>query len=192
MKDDLDFRKINEFEKKIIINSISNISSRLPQVIEKIKNNLYISIESLNLRNKFPNIYFIPNHQIKILRILDNDKIISAGLYFGFIKEGNFFLSLEGVEFLFKTNRVSDLIKIKVNEKGEKSILYGNNILKNMVVEISEDTKKKDILGVFNKFDEIIAIAQSKCDHQKFQKLNAKDTIAITLNDKGYYLRKNQ
>jgi len=200
MSDTLGFRKINEIEKQIIITSFSNISTELPQIIENLKIDLYISTESLYIKNKFPNIFLILKDQVELLKTLDvellktldNDKIISAGLYFGFIKKGNFYLSLEGAEFLYKNNVLSDLKKINVNDKGEKSILYGNNILKNIINTIPDSLKQNDILLIFNKNDEIIALARSKYDHQKIQQLKPKEIIAINLNDKGYYLRKNQ
>jgi len=188
----LGFRKINEIEKQVIITSFSNISTELAQIIENLKINLYISTESLYIKNKFPYIFLILKDQVELLKTLDNNKIISAGLYFGFIKKGNFYLSLEGAEFLYKNNILSDLKKINVNDKGEKSILYGNNILKNMINTIPDSLKQNDILLIFNKNDEIIALARSKYDHQKIQQLKPKEIIAINLNDKGYYLRKNQ
>jgi len=45
---------------------------------------------------------------------------------------------------------------------------------------------------IFNRNDEIIALAQSKYNYQNIQKLKPKEIIAINLNDKGYYLRRNQ
>ena len=149
-------------------------------------------MEHLSVKDKFPNIYLITKNQVILLRNLDNDKILSAGLYFGFIKKGSFYLSLEGAEFLYHNSLVSDFKKIHVNDKGEKSILYGNNILKNMIKKIPDSLKQNDVALIFNKNEELIALVQSKYDLQKIQELKPKDIIAINLNDKGYYLRKNQ
>ena len=192
MSNKVNFRLINEIEKDIIISSISNITPKFSLILEDLKLNLYISLGKTLSKHKFLEIYLVSKYQYNLLQSLIDKIIISAGLYFGFIKKGNFFLSLEGVEFLYKNNKHSDLKKINVTNEGEKSILYGNNILKNMIVKIPINIKQKDILVIFNKYDELIAIAQSKYDYQKIQKLKLHDTVAITLNDKGYYLRKNQ
>ncbi len=187
------FRQINEIEKEIISKSLSKISPNIMQILIRSKRTLYISLSEANLKTNYPPIYLISNESLKILDVIEfKTKIYSGGLYFGFIKKGNFFLSLEGLEFLFKSNLLSDLKRINVSDKGEKSILYGNNILKNMILKSPINIKQKDILVVLNKVDEVIAIAQSKHDHQNIQQLKPKEIIAINLNDKGYYLRKNQ
>ncbi len=192
MNDNLYFRRINEIEKQIISNEYSIISIEFPKIIENLKTRLYISIDKLQIKNKFPNIYLIPESQINLLRTLDNDKIISVGLYFGFIKKGKFYLSLEGAEFLFNNNLLSDLKIIQVSDKGEKSILYGNNILNNMIYTIPDFLKENDILLVVNRNEEIIALALSKMNSQKIQKIHPDELIAINLIDKGVYLRENQ
>ncbi|MFX1313839.1 MAG: hypothetical protein ACFFHD_14710 [Promethearchaeota archaeon] len=192
MTNKLNFRLINEFEADVIISSLSNISQKFTQDLEELKLDLYISLDNISSKTKFPEIYLVSKYQFSLLTSLNNDKIVSAGLYFGFIKKGDFFLSLEGIEFLYKRNIFFDLKIINVTDKGEKSILYGNNILKNMIIKIPKNVNQRDILIVVNKFDEIIAIAQSKYHYPKIQKLRPKDIVAITLSDKGYYLRKNQ
>ena len=192
MSDIVSFRQINEIEKEIIITSLSNISSEFSQIIENFRALLYISIGRAVYKNQFPNIFLISKDQDKLLHSLNNNKIISAGLYFGFIKKGNFFLSLESAEFLYKHDIFSDFKRFYVNEKGEKSILYGNNILKNMVIKPPSNLQKQDFLLVFNEIDEIIAIAQSKVENINLQQLKSNDIVAINLNDKGLYLRKKQ
>ena len=192
MSDILDFRRINKIEKKIIINLFSNISAELPNIMENLKNYLYISIESLKIKNRFPIIYLLLKSQVDLLKSLDNDKIISAGLYFGFIKKGNFYISLEGAEFLYDNNLLSNFKKIQVNDKGEKSILYGNNILNKMIYTIPNSLKKNDIILIFNRNEEIIALALSKINYQNTQKDLPDEVIATNLTDKGLYLRVDQ
>ncbi|MFX1303746.1 MAG: NIP7 N-terminal domain-related protein [Promethearchaeota archaeon] len=188
----MSFRQINEIEKEIMITSLSKISSEFSQIIENYRTFLYISIERAVSKNKFPNIFLISKDQVRLLHSLNNNKIISAGLYFGFIKKGNFYLSLEGAEFLYKQDIFSDFKRLYINEKGEKSILYGNNILKKMVIKPPSNLQKQDFLLVFNEIDEIIAIAQSKVENIKFKQLKSNEIIAVNLSDKGLYLRKKQ
>jgi len=193
MRDLKTFRFVNKIETTMIYDFLIKLSPNLLPFFEKTDYRLYISLNELEVESKFPSIFLISENQSILLEKVLKDVIVrSAGVYFGFLKKGNFFLSLEGLEFLFKSNLFSDLKRINVNDKGEKSILYGNNILRNMIIKIPTNTKQKDILVVLNKFDEVIAIAQSKHDHQNIQQLKPKDIIAINLNDKGYYLRRNQ
>lgn len=193
MRDLKTFRLVNKIETTMINDSLIKLSPNILPFFEKNDYRLYISLNRLEAESKFPSIFLISENQGIILeKVLKAVIVRSAGVYFGFIKKGNFFLSLEGLEFLFKSNLFSNLKRINVSDKGEKSILYGNNIQKNMIIKIPINTKQKDILVVLNKFDEVIAIAQSKHDHQSIQQLKPNELIAINLNDKGYYLRRNQ
>ncbi|MFX1418021.1 MAG: PUA domain-containing protein [Promethearchaeota archaeon] len=187
------FRQINEIEKKIIFQSFSNISPNLVEFIRKSKNFLYISLKDLNSRKVYPKIYLVSNHLLKKINLIDlNSKISSIGLYFGFIKKGKFYLSLEGAEFLYREGIFSGFKYIQVNDGGEKSVLYGNNILKSMVNELSSNLRKGDFLLIFNNTNEILAIAQSKVDCSIIDTLKLNSIIAVNLSDKGVYLRENQ
>ncbi len=192
MSDTIRFRKINEIEKQIILTSISNISTELPRIIENLKKFFYVSLEKSITRIKSPKIFFISKEQDKILQSLYPDNIFSTGLYFGFIKKGKFYLSLEGAEFLYKNNRVSTIKRLQVSDAAEKSILYGKNILKNMITELPPNLKNNDFLLIFNNINELIAIGRSYIDKDSFQNLKPSELVAFNLNDKGYYLRISQ
>jgi ribosome biogenesis protein Nip4 len=193
MNDSINFRQINEAEKKIIINTLSNISSKILTSLYNLEKNLFISTYILPTEDNFPNIYLISNDQLKIVDTINNKpRICSVGLYFGFIKKGVFYLSLEGAEYLNKHDIFSEFQTLQVNEKAEKSILYGNNILKSMIIKIPINLKEREFLLIFNKLNEIIAIAQSRVKYQNIQILAQKEIVAMNLSDKGYYLRKKQ
>lgn len=188
------FRVINEIERKMINDSLLKISPQILSVLNEKDSKFYISFNRLNSRNIFPTVYFVPNN---LSTNLDNFKpetiINSAGLYFGFIKKSQFFLSLEGAEFLYKSNVIPQKLKVIVNDKGEKAILYGNKILKKFAPQIPTTLKKNNLLFVFNKSNELISIARSQVDYSEYQeKLSPNDIFAINLVDKGYYLRKKQ
>ena len=185
------FRPINEFERKLILEALSQISTLNSIFRDKMKNRLYISLS--NSRHEFPKIFLVSRAVSKIinnLRITSN--ILSAGLYFGFLKKGKFFLSLEGTEFLYNSSVLTDKTRIILNERGEKSVLYGNNILKGMVQELPSNLQETDFLLLCNEKKELIGIAASRCAYLTYKKLNPEDLIAINLIDKGYYLRKSQ
>ncbi len=187
------FRNINTIELNIIFLSFHDISAKLSPILENLKKFLYISIDKATTEKKFPHIYLITKDLQKIIDESNiRSKIFTAGLYFGFIKKGNFYFSIEGVEYLYNQNIFSEFQRIQVNESGEKSILYGNNILKNMIVKAPENLKEKGFLLIFNNNNEIIAIAQSHINSRRMMNLKAKDIIAINLSDKGLYLRKKQ
>ena len=184
MSETLEFRKINEIEEKIIITSLTKISSEFQQIINDIKKFLYFSTESLTSRSKFPKIFLISKDQYILLQSLNYDRIISAGLYFGFIKKGFFFLSLEGAEFLYRNKYILEKNQIIVNIQGEKSILYGNNILKKMLSNFSIELKINDLVIVLNELKEVIAIGITKVDGNDFYNLESDDLIALNLIDK--------
>ncbi len=187
------FRIINDTEREIIIRSVLKISVKILSVLDKIGYKISIAINNKNTKNNFPLIFLIPKNLFdKINQINPEINIISVGLYFGFIKKGEFYLSLEGAEFLRKHGCFSEKQQLYVTEEGEKSILYGNNISKKMVFKISNNIKNNDFLLILNKLNEVISIAKSLIDYSTYQNVNQKSIVAQNLIDKGYYLRKNQ
>ena len=187
------FRQINKIEFQIINNSLIKISAKFSATLDNLKSILYISIEKSTTEKLFPKIFLISYDQIKLINEINlKETIYAVGLYFGFIKKGNFYLSIEGAEYLSKQKLFSEFQRIEVNELGEKSILYGNHILKKMVVKIPEKLNENCFLLVFNESGEIIAIARSNVNKKSLQELSANKIIAINLSDKGYYLRKKQ
>ena len=193
MKDSGIFRKINTIETNMITKSLDSISAKISSELDRLKMVLYISVERSTTKKDFPKIYLINNEQVKLIRKIDvKNKIHAAGLYFGFIKKGTFYLSLEGAEYLYGQELLSGIQRLQVNELGEKSILYGNNILKKMVLRSPEKLKKNEFLLIFNEKNEILAIAQSNTNQKSIHELPSKEIVAINLSDKGLYLRKKQ
>jgi len=193
MVDRKNFRRINEIEKKIIANSLGNISPKFFSVFNDFENDLFLSLDESTLKIGYPKIFFISDSLKKLLRDTDlKGNICSIGLYFGSIKKGNFLISLEGVEFLYREEIFSDFHHLTINIPGEKSTLYGNDIVKSMISGTFSRFNKDDFLIIFNDDNEIIAIAQSKVESAKIQNLKSNELIAVNLVDKGYYLRKKQ
>ena len=127
-----------------------------------------------------------------IEKIQNIGDINSAGLYFGFISKNAFFLSLEGAEFLLKEKLIPNHNILCVNNKGEKAILYGNQIKKEMVSQIPSDIQKNDFLFVLNGLKELIALGRSEINYSQFEFTNQEKIIARNFIDKGYYLRRKQ
>ncbi len=193
MKDFVIFRQLNQIEKEIIKNSISKISSNFLSNFRQIEKLLFIFIKEQTSYKIFPKIYLLSEELKNLLNTVKIYNYISlGGLYFGFIKKGRFYLSLEGTEYLYKRGLLSDVAKLQVNKRGEKSILYGNNVLKNMLIKKSYNFKENDYILVFNEDEEIIAISKTTLKGSQVQYVKPENLIAFNLSDKGTYLRENQ
>ncbi|MFX1452735.1 MAG: hypothetical protein ACFFCM_17995 [Promethearchaeota archaeon] len=121
-----------------------------------------------------------------------NNRIRLGGLYFGFLKRGEFYLSIEGAEYLYKKGLILGSQQIYANKDGEKSILYGNHILKKMIIEKLYNFNRNDILLVFNEREELISLSKAKIDGNNFKNVKTEQIIALNLSDKGIYLRERQ
>ena len=184
------FRKINKIEINIIANSVRKISTKLLPVLDTLNRFLYILINKSPSEKIFPKIYLITNEQQKVIKESNiTNKIYSAGLYFGFIKKGDFYFSIEASEHLYKSGIFTDFKLLIIDNGGEKSILYGNNILKKMVIKHPINLKKKDFLIVLNEVHEIIGLGLSHVSSELILSLKPNDIFAINVSDKGQYLR---
>ena len=193
MRDLNNFRLINKIEKSIINDSVLKISSEIVVYFKKKDCRFYISISSEQAESKFPSIYLVSYDKSKFLEErLKNENLHSAGIYFGFIKKGIFHLSLEGVEFLRDHKILPNCINITVNPKGEKSVLYGNDVVKSFTINVPPELKRNDLLAILNQKNEIIALARAEIDYSSFDNLKLNQKIARNLVDKGHYLRKKQ
>ncbi|MFX1478383.1 MAG: hypothetical protein ACFFCI_09640 [Promethearchaeota archaeon] len=187
------FRLINNIEKNLIKKTLSEASLKIKNVLERDGYQLFISIDnSINI-NKFPAIFLVPRNLTQDLNKLKSKfDIIAAGLYFGFIRKDIFMLSLEAIEFLNNKGYFSEKQALFVTEKGEKSVLYGNQILKKMISKIPKNMKRNDFILIFNQEKELISIAKSEVSYSSYQNLKANDIVASNLVDKGIYLRTKQ
>ena len=193
MRDLNNFRPINEIEKSIINTSLQKFSVEILSYIKQEKYRIYILDNDENKNTSFPLIFLVSyKNSIILEENLKSERVSSAGIYFGFIKKGEFYLSLEGAEFFFKNNRIQDRNILRLNNKGEKAVLYGNPVVKSMVAGISSDLKKNIVMLVVNELREVLALARSEIDFSKYKLLKQGDLVAINLTDKGYYLRRKQ
>ena len=187
------FRLINKIEKSIINNSLQKFSTKILLHIKQENYRFYIFVNDGKDTIKFPLIFLVPYENSIILEEkLKNEKVIAACVYFGFIKKGELHLSLEGAEFFLKKSLIQDRNILKVNNKGEKAILYGNPVVKGMVTDISSDLQKNTLILVLNESRELLALALSGIDFSKYNLLSQGDLVANNLTDKGNYLRRKQ
>jgi ribosome biogenesis protein Nip4 len=191
MNETKNFRQINKTEKNLIFKSLSEISPDIISDLERDGYQLFISFNKLSNKYKLPTIYLVSSNIAKDLNTVKSYvDIIAAGLYFGFIKKDSFIISLEAVGFFqgcFSQGQV-----LYVTKKGEKSVLYGNQILKKMISKIPKNMKRNDFILIFNQEKEMISIAKSEVSNSIYQKLKENDIVASNLVDKGIYLRRKQ
>lgn len=193
MNDLRNFRHINNFERQIISGSLSKISRNLSLLTNNPEFELYILLNEDEYNSTYPKVFLISSDVLFFLDFLKEEhKIQFTGIYFGFIKKSELYLSLEATEFLYNNGYSSDFKCLFVNNNGEKTILYGNNILKKMIKKLPKILNQNDFLIVFNDINEIIAIAQSLVENESYQKLRPDNIIAVNLSDKGKYLRRKQ
>ena len=193
MKSKTNFRKINEFERNLIFTMFENISSNYSLFFDENKSSLYISFNKSDPNDKYPSVYLISTELSEVIsKSKFKANIMSAGVYFGFVKNNKFFLSLEGAELLHNFRISNENNYLYVNDEAEKAVLYGNPIKKEMITSVSKDLKKESLLLIFNHANELISITQSLVNYENYQKATTKEIIAINLVDKGYYLRKKQ
>ena len=187
------FRRINAIETKIIANSIKTISIELLPIFDNLNELLYILINKSTTKNDYPSIYLITDKQQKFFDdIYFLNRMYAAGLYFGFLKKGDFYFSIEGVEYIYNNGIFTGFKKLYLTESGEKSFLYGNNIVKSMVRKSPDSLEEKDFLLIINKFEEIVGLGISRANINTISNLNSNDVFAINVSDKGQYLRKRQ
>lgn len=181
-------RQINDFEKNIIINSLSQISQRFTVLLRENRDYLKVILNQKSKKIQIP-VYLVHEKLNQFKHIVNFPNVYSLGLYFGFIRKGVFFLSLEGAEFLYKENYISKKYQLTVNEQGEKAILYGNNVLKKMIISFPLEIKINRIVIILNELEELLAIGLTKIEGNYFNKFSPEDLIVANLVDKGYYLR---
>lgn len=195
MKDSINFRPLNDFETEMLKKGLAEISPELMKFFESDISYFYVKLKSDVERKSLPMIYFISKETKNLIsQIKEKGRIESGGTYFGFLKKGKFYLSLEGAEYLNESKIFPEIQKVYATNDGEKSILYGNNIRKRMIKKYSEKLSKGDTILILNKLGEVCALGLSKLNGYELKKSTNDDgdIVAQNLIDKGYYLRKMQ
>jgi len=190
-------RKINKIEKKIVLNTFSEISGEVKSFFNENQNHFYVVIFKDDNTNNYPGIFFVSNSLIETFEKLESkSKAISLGIFFGFIKRGQLYLSIEGAEFLDIKNLIPMKRKFNVNKNLERSILYGNDITKSMIKTSFFDNivslKEGNLVFIFNTNDEFLCISKMRKNGIEFKNVEGNKIVFQNLIDKGYYLRKHQ
>ncbi|MHA1146707.1 MAG: PUA domain-containing protein [Promethearchaeota archaeon] len=184
------FREINKTEKEIISEELSKLDITLKDIITNDKI-ACVSIKKKSTQKEYPKIYIISKELKNTCDNFIQDIIkISAGLYFGYIKENSFYLSLEGAEYLFKQEKFPKSHLVFVNKEGEKSVLYGNNLFKRDIIDINNTIRQKDLILILNADREVLALGYLEIGMKDFEIQRPNKRVIKNLVDKGYFLRK--
>jgi predicted RNA-binding protein (TIGR00451 family) len=117
-------------------------------------------------------------------KILCGKQAYCAGLKIGELKK-KFLPSMQGADIIARNSR--KFSHIVVDEKAEKLVLYGRDVLGSSIMEISEKLTENDIVVILNKNREAIGIGRTRFPAQLLLQLG-KVTVT-TILDAGYYLR---
>lgn len=129
--------------------------------------------------------YYLVSNQIfktyKKLKEISNPYCV--GIYFGRIKNGQFAISLRGIQIINEfTNK-----KIQLNEIGELKFIYGKNINDKYIQKIYSDFKIEDLIIIVNYLGETLGLGKAITP----VKQNSNKNIMIkNMLDLGWYLRK--
>jgi len=182
-------RNPNTKEFKALEVYLTQISPKISLYLEAQRSRLYI----ISTSDTKSSVYLITDSLKENLKHFESTlKITSAGTYIGFMENGKFFLSLEGAEFFLTEKLIPYQVLIKVNEQGEKSILYGNPIEKKMISNIDGQLKKHSLVLILNQSSELISLGSLEVDPSMLDAMNEREIVVNNLVDKGYYLRRKQ
>lgn len=189
-----DFNFATKIQIQIIKTGLDHISSTIWNILGKEPFNLYIKI-----RKPVIHIFLVRHEDVKFLKDIKTELgqfIEHSGIYFGFIKDEEFKISLEGSEFLLTDlapRRELNIKKITVMESAAKSFLYGNHIQPNSFLKSPEILNRKDLVFVFDPLSIFLGIGYifKKYIPKKTRSTSEPPTIELrNLIDYGYYIRR--
>ncbi len=99
-----------------------------------------------------------------------------------------FRFTVEGAFFLVKRNKK----KVYVNEKGEMLFLYGRDIFRESIVDVTDDVRENDIVFVCNKKGDIIGIGKARFGRDRIFDVEEGRVVVENLVDRGEYIRKEK
>ncbi|MBD3352578.1 MAG: hypothetical protein GF364_13905 [Candidatus Lokiarchaeota archaeon] len=178
---------INRLQSDYIKTGLDHISSDLWNIFQREPYNLYYT------RNKTEDIFLVHHERVSVIKHINpKGKIEHTGIYFGFIRNNEFYLGLEGAEFIYfdlKLNKEKNfqLKKIVVNRAAEKSFLYGNTLHHSDFVNSPQQLNRKDVIFVLNTRNQLIGIGYI---YKPYKSVPGAKLELRNLVDYGYYIRR--
>lgn len=173
-------RPLSDEETKIVFEKLAKfIGGKLKYMIDSEDNPCV-------LRFHRERVYYASEALVKYASHYERKKLISIGTCLGkFTKSDKFRLHITSLDYLAKYAK----FKIWLKPNGEQTYLYGNNVLKNHIARISEDTPLNAGVVIFNVND--IAIGFGTTAKSTLQIKDSDPTAIVAFNqaDVGEYLR---
>ncbi len=125
-----------------------------------------------------------------LARFLELFKIdfVSAGIKIGEAGSRRFRFTVEGAYYLARRNKK----RVYVNERGEMLFLYGRDIFRGSIVDVTGDVRENDVVFVCNRRGDILGIGRIRFDADRIWDLDDDRIVVENLVDRGEYLRKQR
>jgi ribosome biogenesis protein Nip4 len=140
----------------IIKTGLDHISPSVYDELGKEQYNIYI------IPGKLAQIFLVRHEDSRFISdIKDRSLILHSGIYFGYLQENEFYLGLEGGEFIITQMKPKSDLKLKeimVNEQSAKSFLYGNSLRPDAFVRSPKILNRKDLIFVKDPQNRFIGI----------------------------------
>lgn len=183
---DFDFTVASKIQLETIKQGLDHVSGDIWKELGREPFNIFVK------KGKPTMVFLVRHEDISLIKKIENKKIIEhSGIYLGFIKEKEFFLGLEGAEFLFLNlnNKYNlNLKTITITEQAAESFLYGNNIRPEEFTRSPKILNRKDVIFVLNPSSIFLGIGYifkyrvTEYDEERIELRN--------LVDYGYYIRR--
>lgn len=183
---DFDFTVASKIQLETIKQGLDHVSGDIWKELGREPFNIFV-------KKGKPTLVFLVRHEdISFIKKIENKKIIEhSGIYFGFIKEKEFFLGLEGAEFLYLNMNSKynlNLKTISVTEQAVQSFLYGNNIRPEEFIRAPKILNRKDVIFVLGQSSVFLGIGyifKFKISDYEEERLELRNLV-----DYGYYIRR--
>ena len=173
-------RPLSDEETKIVFEKLAKyIGGKLKYMIDSDENPHV-------LRFHRERIYYASEALVKYASHYERKKLISIGTCLGkFTKSGKFRLHITSLDYLAKYAK----FKIWLKPNGEQTFLYGNNVLKNHIARISEDTPLNAGVVIYNINDLPIGFGTTAKSTLQIKDSDPSAIVAFNQADVGEYLR---
>nr|MDO8113815.1 hypothetical protein [Candidatus Sigynarchaeota archaeon] len=168
------------------LNQFGNGDEPWQVLVVKGDNNIFLYSKGSNT-----SIYLMPREaKDRFKPLMGNPGLRYFGLYLGNFKGDQFNLSLEGATELAKSGAARKNW-VKLNDEGEKSFLYGQDIKKADLHSVCERgiTHNRGICLVLNALGECIGIGKLEARDPTFKKVSDEEILVKNVVDRGVYLR---